>query len=206
MPFNKKNIPWIIICIFQIIGFVGFVINPVYFKSLSPINLVLSAFLVIASSQQKEWKFYGALVLVACFCFFIEVIGVKTECIFGSYYYGKSLGYQVFSVPLLIGVNWIMLLYSTAQLSFFKNKYINALWGAVLMVFLDFFMEQNAPKFDFWHWKDGIVPIQNYVAWFIISFLLNLLVQKRLSQKSNDTAKAFYFAQIVFFIALYVFV
>lgn len=206
MLFIKKNIPLVIICVFQIIGFVGFVINPVFFKSLSPVNLLLSATLVIYASKQDNWKFYGSLLLVAILAFWVEVIGVKTELVFGSYYYGNSFGYKLFAVPLLIGLNWAMLLYSTAQLSKFKNYTLNALFGAFLMVFLDFFMEQNASKFDFWYWKDGVIPIQNYIAWFLISFFLNLMVQKHLSQKPNLTAKVYYFAQVVFFMALYFFV
>ncbi len=206
MSFVKKNIPLVIICIFQIIGFVGFVINPVFFNALSPVNLLLSAFLVLIMSKQDNWKFYGSLLLVAALSFFIEVLGVKTERIFGSYYYGNSFGYKLFSVPLLIGLNWAMLLYSTSQFSKFKNTTINALFGAFLMVFLDFFMEQNAQKFDFWYWKDGIIPLQNYIAWFLISFVFNLLVQKHLSKIPNLTAKVFYFAQVAFFMALYFFV
>lgn len=206
MSFIKKNIPLVIICIFQIIGFVGFVINPVFFNSLSPVNLLLSAVLVLVMSKQDNWKFYGSLLLVAVLSFFIEVLGVKTELIFGSYYYGNSFGYKLFSVPLLIGLNWGMLLYSTSQFSKFKNTIINALFGAFLMVFLDFFMEQNAQKFDFWYWKDGIIPLQNYIAWFLISFVFNLLVQKHLSKIPNLTAKVFYFAQVAFFMALYFFV
>lgn len=206
MTFIKKNIPLFIICVFHIVGFVGFIINPVYFKSLSPVNLLLSAGLIILMSNQTKWQFYGSLILVAVIGFFVEVLGVKTEFIFGSYFYGNSLGYKLFSVPLLIGINWSILLYCTAQLSKFKNSFVNALFGAFLMVILDFFIEQNAAKFDFWYWKNSIIPFQNYVAWFLISFLLNLLVQKYLAQKPNFTAKAFYFVQLIFFAALYFFV
>lgn len=205
MTFIKKNIPLFIICVFHVIGFIGFIINPVYFKSLSPVNLLLSAVLLILTSNQTKWQFYGSLLLVAVFGFFAEVLGVKTELIFGSYYYGKSLGYKLFSVPLLIGLNWSILLYCTIQLSKFKKPIVNALFGALLMVVLDFFIEQNASIFDFWYWKNGIIPLQNYIAWFLISFLLNLLVQKYLSQKPNFTAKAFYVIQLIFFAALYLF-
>lgn len=206
MTFIKKNIPLFIICVFHLVGFVGFIINPVYFKSLSPVNLLLSAGLIILMSNQTKWQFYGSLILVAALGFFVEVLGVKTEFIFGSYFYGNSLGYKLFSVPLLIGINWSILLYCTAQLSKFKNSFVNALFGAFLMVILDFFIEQNAAKFDFWYWKNSIIPFQNYVAWFLISFLLNLLVQKYLAQKPNFTAKVFYFVQLIFFAALYFFV
>jgi putative membrane protein len=206
MNFIKKNIPLSIIIIFHLVGFIGFIINPIYFKSLSPVNLVLSASLVIVMSNQAKWQFYGSIVLVAVLGYFIEVIGVKTGFVFGSYVYGQSLGYKLFAVPLLIGVNWSVLLYCTAQLSQFKNTIVNAILGAILMVVLDFFIEQNAAKFDFWYWKNGIIPIQNYIAWFFVALLLNLLVQKHLSQKPNLTAKAFYFVQICFFSALYFFV
>ena len=206
MTFIKKNIPIFIIVVFHIVGFVGFIINPAYFKSLSPINLLLSFGLIVLISQQTKWKFYGALCLVTVLGFFVEVLGVKTELIFGSYHYGQSLGYKWLSAPLLIGINWSMLLYCTSQLSKFKNTIVNAFFGAALMVGLDFFIEQNASKFDFWYWKSNIIPIQNYIAWFVIAFLLNLLVQKHLAQKPNLTAKALYFIQLVFFSALYFFV
>ncbi|MBL7937669.1 MAG: carotenoid biosynthesis protein [Bacteroidia bacterium] len=205
MNFFKKNIAILIILIFHVVGFIGFIVNPVYFKSLSPVNLLLSFGLIVLMSNQINWQFYGSLLLVAVLGFFVEVAGVKTELIFGSYVYGKALGYQLLSVPLLIGVNWAILLYSTAQLSKFKNPLLNALFGAFLMVALDYFIEQNASKFDFWYWKESIIPLQNYIAWFIISFLLNLLVQKQLAQKPNYTSKAFYFIQFAFFLALYCF-
>lgn len=206
MTFIKKNISLFIIIVFHIVGFVGFVINPSYFRSLSPVNLLLSFGLIVLMSQQTKWQFYGAISLVAVLGFFVEVLGVKTELIFGSYHYGQSLGYKWLSVPLLIGINWSMLLYCTAQLSKCKSTIVNAVFGAALMVGLDFFIEQNASKFDFWYWKSGIIPIQNYIAWFVIAFLLNLLVQKHLAQKPNLTAKALYFVQLAFFSALYFFV
>ena len=154
-------------------------------------------------SQQRNWKFYGSLILIALIGFFLEVLGVKTGLIFGSYSYGKSLGLKALSVPILIGINWAILLYCTAQFSRIKNQILNALFGAFMMVFLDFFIEQNAARFDFWYWKNNIIPLQNYIAWFIISFALNLAFQKRIGQKSNSTAKAFYVIEIIFFAALF---
>jgi putative membrane protein len=206
LAFVKKNIPLFIIIIFHVVGFVGFIVNPSYFKSLSPVNLLLSVAMVLLMAQQTKWQFYASLLLVAILGFLVEVLGVKTEVIFGSYYYGQSFGYKLFSVPLLIGINWAILLYCTSQFSKFKNATINALFGAFLMVFLDYFIEQNASKFDFWYWKGAIIPLQNYIAWFVISFLLNLLVQKHLSQKPNLTAKAFYLVELAFFAALFWFV
>jgi putative membrane protein len=106
MTFIKKNISLFIIIVFHIVGFVGFIINPSYFRSLSPVNLLLSFGLIVLMSQQTKWQFYGAISLVAVRFFCGGFRSVKTELIFGSYHYGQSLGYKWLSVPLLIGINW----------------------------------------------------------------------------------------------------
>jgi len=78
-------------------------------------------------SSCKRTDFYISLIAVSIIGFLIEVIGVKTGYIFGRYYYGQSLGYHLLSVPLLIGLNWGVLLYSTIQLSNFNNPIIKSL-------------------------------------------------------------------------------
>lgn len=203
MQLIKKNIPVFIILVFHLVGLLGFVFNPSYFRSLSPVNLLLSAGLVLLMSNQTKWQFWISVLGVAVAGFFIEVAGVKTGLIFGSYHYSYSLGYRWLSVPLLIGLNWALLLYCSSQVLVIKNAVANALLGALLMVCLDALIEQSAAKLGFWYWKDGIIPMQNYIAWFMVSFGLNLLVQKHLSAKPNPTAKAFYAIQLVFFAALY---
>jgi uncharacterized membrane protein len=205
MQLIKKNIPVFIILIFHAVGFVGFLYNPSYFRALSPVNLMLSAVLVLVMSNQSKWQFWVSVIAVAFAGFLIEVIGVKTGLVFGTYYYGNSLGYRLFSVPLLIGLNWAVLLYCSSQVLVIKNAVANALFGALLMVCLDFLIEHSAAKLDFWYWKNGVIPLQNYIAWFVVSFGMNLLVQKYFSSKPNLTAKAFYAIQVAFFAALYFF-
>jgi putative membrane protein len=70
------------------------------------------------------------------------------------------------------------------------------------MTFIDFFIEHIASKYDFWYWENNQIPIQNYVAWFLISIGLNLLFQKTLIKSSNYTAKGFYIIQVLFFVIL----
>lgn len=206
MNFIKKNIPLSIIIVFHLVGFVGFLINPAFFRSLSPLNLLLSTALVLLMSNQSKWQFYVAFLGTGILGYFIEVLGVKTGVIFGSYFYGQALGYKILSVPIMIGVNWAILLYCTSQIVSFKNNMVNGLLGALLMTGLDFFIEQSAAKFDFWYWKNSHIPLQNYIAWFVVAFGLNLLFQKHLGQKPNSLAKAFYVVQLLFFIALYIFI
>ncbi len=206
MLFIKKHIPITIIVIFHLVGFVGFLFNPAYFRALTPVNLLLSAFLIILMSNQTKGMFYLTLLLVGLAGYLVEVLGVKTGFIFGHYYYGSALGYKLLSVPLLIGVNWALLIYGTSQFFNFSNRYANALGSSVLMVFLDFFIEHSASKFDFWYWKNAHIPLQNYIAWFLISFLINVFAAKHLTGKPNLTVKAFYIIQVLFFVALYFFI
>ncbi len=205
MNIIKKNISIFIIILFHFVGLIGFIWAPELFKKLSPVNLLLSILLILISAKQNHYKFYLSLISIAIFGFFIEVVGVKTGLIFGTYKYGWAMGFQLLSVPLLIGANWAVLLYSTSQFCKFKNHIINSLFGAFLMTFLDYFIEQCASKFDFWYWENNKIPLKNYFAWFIISFILNLIFQKILTKNNNNTAKVFYLTQIAFFALLFLF-
>lgn len=205
MNIIKKNISISIIILFHVVGLIGFIWAPELFKKLSPVNLLLSILLILISAKQTHYKFYFSLITIAVIGFCIEVVGVKTELIFGTYTYGSAMGFQLFSVPLLIGANWAILLYCSSQFCKFKNHIINSLFGAFLMTFLDYFIEQCASKFDFWYWKNDEIPLKNYLAWFIISFILNLIFQKTLSENINKTAKAFYLTEIIFFALLFFF-
>lgn len=203
MSLLKKHLPITIIAIFHLVGFIGFLISPAYFRSLTPVNLLLSAALVIVMSNQSKGLFYLTLLLTALAGYFIEVAGVKTGWIFGHYHYGSALGYKLLSTPLLIGVNWALLIYATNQWVRFENKYVTIIVAALLMVGLDFFIEQSAARFDFWYWRGARIPLQNYIAWFLISIGINWFTNKELSKKPNPTAKAFYIIQVLFFVALY---
>lgn len=201
MNVMKKNIFLSIISIFHLVGIIGFLTLPTIFKSLSPVNLLLSICLVLFAAE-KNIKLYLIILSVAILGFLIEVIGVKTGIIFGNYQYGNAFGFSLFSVPILIGFNWAILLYSTSQFCKFKNRLINVLIGSCLMTFIDFFIEHIASKYDFWYWENNQIPIQNYLAWFLISVALNLLFQKNLSKSNNITAKGFYVIQLLFFVIL----
>jgi putative membrane protein len=45
--------------------------------------------------------------------------------------------------------------------------------SACLLVLLDILIEPVA-IYNFWSWNETIVPIKNYIAWFIISFIFLL--------------------------------
>lgn len=205
MEFIKRNSLILVIVFFHLIGLIGFLIVPSKFTGLSYVNLLLSVVLVVYSSKQKDVLFYVSLLSIACIGFLAEVIGVKTGYLFGNYQYGEAFGFKLLDVPLMIGVNWAILSYSSLQLVNFNNRFINAISASVLMVFLDFFIEQCAQQYDFWFWQDGLIPIKNYIDWFIVAFIVNFIFHPILKKHDNRLSKQFYFVQLLFFVFLLIF-
>lgn len=191
----------------HIAGLIGlqFIETRSLFISLTPFNLVVT---FVISAYHFNWKnnrFILLSLLVFLLSFFIEVIGVKSGIIFGNYRYGDALGVKVFDVPVLIGLNWLMLIYATGSFAeyFFKDIYIKAFFGAGLMVLLDAFIEPVASVYDFWHWQSGEIPARNFLAWFLISAgFLYSFYWFGFSLK-NFLARAVYVVQLMFFVVLY---
>ncbi|WP_242921861.1 carotenoid biosynthesis protein [Pontibacter liquoris] len=196
-----------VLVIFHAVGFWGLVFsgNPVYFQQLTPMNLLLTNGLLFAFHRRWNQPFilFAAVVFLAGFL--AEAVGVHTGLLFGNYRYGSALGTKVWEVPLLIGLNWLLLVYVTGHLSNFARLpwVAKALLGALLMVLLDFFMEPVAMQYDFWSWHHGHVPFSNYAGWFVLAFLLQLYFQKAAIFKANRLAPYVFLVQLLFFISLY---
>jgi putative membrane protein len=108
-------------------------------------------------------------------------------------------------IPLLIGLNWVILVYSVGvSMHQFgvKNDTLRAGIGAIILVILDLLIEPVAIQFDYWSWANGSIPTQNYIAWFVFSFACLLLFNRLKFAKVNPVAVVLVLAQFVFFIAL----
>jgi len=108
--------------------------------------------------------------------------------IYGSYTYGENLGLKILGVPLVICLNWCLLTIVSADIAKFiaPNKVTRILIGALLMTILDVIIEISAPRFDFWVFKDGIVPLKNYFGWFLVASISHWWYQ---SFKINTNSK-----------------
>lgn len=132
-----------------------------------------------------------------------EWIGVHTSWLFGSYFYGENLGIKLGGVPLLIGVNWAVLSLISADLAHQLNtsKYIKALLAASLMVGLDLFMEYSAASLDFWYFEGGLAPLKNYLSWFAVAFVIQLLINDIYSHGNRKYSLHLILSQYAFFAA-----
>ena len=180
MSWIKVNIIIILLFILHLVGGVALSINSVkpIFLALTPFNLLLTFGLLIFGNNDFSFKFLKILSILFMIGFFIEVFGVCSGLLFGEYHYGKTLGFQLLGVPLIIGVNWIILVVSSFAVSsyFVSNSILKVVLSSFIMVLLDFMIEPVAIRLDFWHWQSGIIPLRNYLMWFLVAVLMWILV------------------------------
>ncbi len=204
---NRNLLCSLIIILFHIVGLYGF-LTPAFnglFIKLVPFHLLLMLLLMIFTVNDKSADLIKFAIVVYLAGFFIEVIGVNTGLIFGYYTYGAALGIKLWAVPLLIGVNWLILVYSTGVFLVYlnlKNRWLLSILGAGILLVMDFLIEPVAIRFDYWSWYGGIIPLQNYLGWYIFSFFLFLFFSGLNFRKENKAAVVLLFSQIAFFLVL----
>lgn len=199
----KLKISIIILIAFYVSGIIGILTNnqTIDFLSLTPLNLLINAVLLFLNHQNGNNKQVIVFLIIAVVGFFIEAIGVNTGLIFGNYVYKTTLGWKFLETPLIIGVNWILL---TCAVVFTVESKIKSTLGlafvsAFILVLLDILIEPVAIQYDFWSWNEVIVPIKNYVAWFVISFIFCFAIAYYKGESKNNLAPYLLILQFVFF-------
>lgn len=208
---------------FHIIGLVGILVfnNQPIIQS-TPINLLLSGALLVWTQNEKNNYYYLFVVIVAIAGFAVEAIGVNTSLLFGNYSYGKVLGVKFKNVPVLISLNWFIIIYccgitvhtlltsvidKVAVQSKTPPPIVKAISiitdGATLAVLFDWLMEPVAVKLGFWQWKgNGAIPVYNYLCWVIISLVLLTIFHILPFNKQNKFATNLLLIQFMFFLLL----
>lgn len=157
------------------------------FVMLTPLNLLLlSVVYLITSDKVKRPLLYA---LPALMGFLVEMLGTNTGFPFGEYSYSSILGPGLLGTPFLIGVLWWVLLRSFNDLfsRISSNKTIISLATGLGMLLLDIFIEPVAIGLGFWEWQAAEVPLENYMAWFVLSFVFTRLTMD--GQVKNPMSK-----------------
>ena len=144
----------------------------------TPGNLLLMGVLLVWTQMEKNRLFYVFLISCLLLGMLVEIIGVRSSLLFGHYYYGSMMGFGIMDTPLIVGVNWFLVIYCSATSVYLIGKRkSSAGWiiggGALLATFYDWLMEPVASRLGYWRWnEDGAPPLYNYICWFAISALL----------------------------------
>ncbi|MBL0913324.1 MAG: carotenoid biosynthesis protein [Bacteroidia bacterium] len=197
---------WVYACIVYAVGIAGlsFSATQPLFIRLIPLNILLANLILFVSMENTDRRFWLLAGSIALLGFLAEVAGIHTGLIFGDYQYGSALGPKVFGVPLLIGLNWTFMVFSSVSIA--RQVGIPAgflpFMGAVVMLNYDFWLEPAAMRFDMWQWFAGIVPPQNYLAWFLFGFAFCALYTLTGPVYENRSAARIFGIQLLFFIIL----
>jgi bisanhydrobacterioruberin hydratase len=160
--------------------------------------------LIRLSEGNAAGKFILWGILTLCITYFIEVVGVNTGFPFGSYLYGSTMKIKAFGVPLVIGLNWLVLILATYDLSGFisRNRTMQPALAAFMICLFDILLEPVAVKLDYWSWSGGVIPIQNYLAWFVITLIFSGSLSLFKIKAGSIMLRAFFIMQVVFFAVL----
>ena len=220
---SKYKIATALALLFHFFGIIGILFwNRELFVQATPLNLLLMFVLLVWTQKERNGNFLFFIFIAIVIGFTAEVIGVNTNLLFGNYSYGKALGVKLFQVPLIIGINWFVIIYCSGisihtmlsklvkgvsvqnqRLSASLKVFSIIIDGAILATMFDWLMEPIAIKLGFWNWReDGSIPIYNYLCWFIISAALLAAFQFLNFRKENKFAINLLLIQVMFFLLL----
>ena len=137
--------------------------------------------------------------------FMAEWLGVKFGFLFGDYSYGANLGMKLDDVPIIMGINWVILSLATREIiqRFFKLPVMKILVSSVLMVSLDILIEPLAPQLDYWSFDTMVAPLSNYIGWLIYSILIQSLLELVQFKGHFKISLNILIIQLLFFGSLY---
>ena len=190
------------------------------FMTITPLNLLFAAlFLFWGRWPARQVIFTGLFVAVTSFL--IEAIGTNTGEIFGVYSYGRTLGPALLNTPLIIGLNWFLLIYCTNVIgrllwerlskggtgshAGLQESLFVIITGSLLMVAYDLFLEPAAMRLDMWTWECGVIPFRNYVGWFFFSALFHTVIRLWGEEEPNRRAVPLFAVQLGFFAVIDIF-
>ncbi len=208
----KKYIPYFFILLF----FVGILIH-IYCGSreiaitlTTPFLLFIAIFSIgiFLKEQNNPVRSLMVIVLIFSLTVALEILGVLTGKVFGEYQYGVALNLKLKDVPLVIGLNWVLLVFATKSTVhlLFKNHlqkvFLKNLVAGLLLVSIDFFIEPVAIILDYWQWNGGAIPLQNYIAWFLISQIAYLIIDYSKIEIRSKILSQLYLIMLCYFILL----
>jgi putative membrane protein len=172
--------------------------------------LLFGAVHLLWFEQMRQPKLWWMLLVVWMAGFLVEWAGVATGLVFGEYAYGDVLGPKVLGVPLIIGINWTILIYAAAQLAnrIGVSVWLRPLVGATAVTLSDVLIEPVAVYFEFWNWVQPpfdalfVAPWQNYLAWWLFSFAVLWGFEAFKIITNNPMLMRYWLFQLAFFLLL----
>ncbi len=169
----------------------------------TPMHLSLMGLLLVISfrEQLRRFAIWGAITAVVSF--WAEWTGVHTGILFGNYGYGAALGPQWLEIPLLIGLNWVVVVAGACSIAgaLTRLPWLRTLLAAALATAYDWIMEPVAIRLDYWSWHSAEIPLLNYACWALFA-LIFAAVWQIFRLRGNLFAAGLFVIQLIFFTLL----
>jgi putative membrane protein len=149
-----------------------------WFVSMTPFSLLVSLFVLIQHQPLHTIRTFSWMAGAFMIGYLSEVLGVNTGLLFGDYAYGQALGPKLWSTPLMIGANWLLVTLIVNEviwrvLPSNTPGYLGAILGAMGCTALDWWIEPGAIQLGYWTWEVGYPPMENYFGWFLVSLIIS---------------------------------
>ncbi|MFC2112999.1 carotenoid biosynthesis protein [Bacteroidota bacterium] len=203
LPSEKKILSflraWFLI---GILGF-AFPFTHAIFRHIIPFTILLMAMIILAYHRPINKPFMLITFMVAILGFGIEVAGIKTGLLFGEYKYGSILGPKIAEVPIVMGLNWVVMVYGGVAIASRTRWGIipGSLISGLILTVSDLIIEKFAILTGMWTWVEGVPSFRNSAGWFIISCFLSLLYYQIVKPEIRKVAIYVYIYQMILFIS-----
>ncbi len=209
-----------VLALFFAVGFLGHLLPATRPLMLAMTPAVLAVCgLVVTAVALRDGGWRVALWAIGTYAvtFALEAAGVATGAIFGPYGYGSSLGPKILDVPLVIGFNWMLVVLGGVNLAGIIGigrgvagrtdedgpcPICVALAAGAACVILDLSLEPVAKRLDYWIFYTPAVPLQNYIAWFLIAALSAFSYSTQRCKVRTRLPAAYLLIQLAFFVGL----
>ncbi len=165
------------------------------------INGTLLWFIFRKNADRRLWVWAAATYV---FTFAVEALGVATGLIFGEYAYGGGMQVQWLGVPLVIALNWTLLILGVNDLAarIFRSPWLISITAGVFIAAYDWFIEPVAIRLDYWDWAAGDIPLRNYAAWAVVALIASLPLHLFRIRFRHPLLPLFLGVQLIYFILM----
>lgn len=179
--FKSKKSGIAILLFLHLVGAAGYV-SPLsaWFVYLTPVLIFITGGMIWLDSKSNNKLGWPVAIAIILLGYGVEVLGVNTGFPFGEYTFGEMLGWKFFHTPPIIGLQWMILIWGSYSIFKMMKLHPVIIWllTAGLVTLLYMLIEPVAVYFDLWRWEGNRIPVQNYVARFVIAFFFAAIFQK----------------------------
>lgn len=199
-----------LVYVMYLVGAIQFTLHSqsVLLSELTPFFLC-TIYIIVAVGVLRETQFALSELFVFVFItgLMSEIIGANTGLLFGEYSYTEALGPAIMNVPVIIAINWALLIGGGIAISqkIFDNRSLQVLFTVFIIVAFDFIMEPVAIRLHYWEWKGNAIPMFNYVTWAGVALISAWYAQVRHIKVRGIILFHYFIAQTLFFIVLRIF-